>query len=124
MTTALQIAKDRTTKNRKAKEHALKNAEKWTDPSSGEKKNQNRTTKSKSWVEDGRGKNAQKVALIREKGALRCPKQNRTTSNKNRVKSGKMKKPSKKKPRREGALRSVKKNIVTKGDSLVEEDLS
>ena len=38
MTTALQIAKDRTTKTWKAKEHALKNAEKWTDPSSGEEK--------------------------------------------------------------------------------------
>ena len=38
MTTVLQIAKDRTTKNKKAKEHALKNAEKWTDSSSGEEK--------------------------------------------------------------------------------------
>ena len=54
MTRAPQIAEDRTTNNRKAKEHALNNAEKWTDPSSG--KNQNRTSKSKSWVEDGRGK--------------------------------------------------------------------
>ena len=37
VTTAPQIAEDRTTNNRKAKEHALNNT-KWTDASSGEKK--------------------------------------------------------------------------------------
>ena len=38
VTTSPQIAEDRTTNNRKAKEHALKNTEKWTEPSSGEEK--------------------------------------------------------------------------------------
>ena len=77
-------------------------------------------------MEDGRErkKSTQKFQLIRETGALRRLKQNRTTSNKNRMNSGKMKKPWIETPRREGALRSVKKNTVIKDDSLVEEDFS
>ena len=71
MTTALQIAKDRTTKNRKAKEHTLKNAKKRTDPGYLWKKKQIRTEPLK--VRAGRktaGRKAHKSRTQREKGAL------------------------------------------------------
>ena len=67
MKTAPQIAKKETPTDRKAKEQALaEKANKWTDSSSPQEQ---------SWVEDGSGKQRQKVTLRREKGALHKRKQ-------------------------------------------------
>ena len=69
MKTALQIVKNRDIEERKAKEQA------------GDEKAKNKriralqtpqktTPQEKSWVEDGSGKDSEKVELRREKGAL------------------------------------------------------
>ena len=61
---ALQIAKKGDREDRQAKEQArAEKANKWTDPSSA-------NCSEKSWVKDGSGKQREKVALRREKGAL------------------------------------------------------
>ena len=73
MKTALQIPKNGDTEDRKAKEQApAEKANKWTDPSSA---NCSEDNPQKSWVEDGSGKEREKVELRREKGALHKRKQ-------------------------------------------------
>ena len=68
MKTALQIVKNGDTEDRKAKEQARdEKANKWTGPSSA---NCSEDNPQKSWVEDGSGKEREKVELRREKGAL------------------------------------------------------
>ena len=70
--TALQIAKNETPKDRKTKEQAR--AEK-AERIRGLQTAQKTTPQEKSWVEDGSGKQREKVALRREKGALHKRKQ-------------------------------------------------
>ena len=69
MKTALQIVTNGNTEDKKAKEEArAEKANKWTDPSSANSPEDN--PQEKSWVEDGSGKQREKVTLRREKGAL------------------------------------------------------
>ena len=60
---ALEIAKNETPKDRKA---LAEKANKWTDLSSANCSEDN--PQEKSWVEDGSGKQREKVTLRREKG--------------------------------------------------------
>ena len=88
------------------------------------KKIRTKPVKSRAGWKKASGKAHKKSHSEERKEPYDALKQNRTTSNKNRVNSGKIKKPWKETTRREGTLRSVKKNTVIKDDSLVEEDLS
>ena len=68
VTTSPQIAEDRTTNNRKAKEHALKNTEKWTEPSSGEKKIRTEPIKARAgWKTAGKKKHTKIPAHKRDR---------------------------------------------------------
>ena len=69
MKTALQIAKNGDPEDRKAKGQAR--AEKLTTERIRALQTAQKTTpQENSWVQDGSGKEREKVALIREKGAL------------------------------------------------------
>ena len=74
MKTALQIAKNGDTEDRKDKEQArAEKANNWTDPSSANCSEDNPSRK--ELVEDGSGEEREKVALTRQKGALHKRKQ-------------------------------------------------
>ena len=74
MKTALQIAKNGDTEDRMAKEQArTETTHKWTDPSSANCSEDNPSRKELGW--DGPGKEREKAALTREKGALHRRKQ-------------------------------------------------
>ena len=78
MKTALQIAKNGDTEDRKDKEQArAEKADNWTDPSSANCSEDNPSRK--QLVDDGSGKEREKVRLTREKAIILSSKRSKAT---------------------------------------------
>ena len=75
MKTALQIVKNGHTDDRKAKEQARAEKKLTSERIRALQTAQKTTPQERSWVEDGSGKEREKVELRREKGALHKRKQ-------------------------------------------------